>query len=49
MGRKLTEQEIEKGLKAYRGPWQMLSLIGWDEEDMTDRPVIAVVNTFSDI
>ena len=39
----------EKGMGVHMGKWMMLPLMGWDIDDLTDRPVIAIANTFNEI
>ena len=45
----MNEERFERAMNVYTGKWQMLPLQGWSIDDLTDRPVIGIANTFNEI
>ena len=45
----MNEEHFERAMNVYTGKWQMLPLQGWSIDDLTDRPVIGIANTFNEI
>ncbi len=46
---KMSDEDKERAVKALKGNWQMLSLLGWSVDDVAGKPMIAIANAWSEI